>query len=156
MTDESIGAAAADSNEFLKMGLDQEQYEKLEQDFKATLQSMVGESSMLRFQNEYEKLFGAFKTSYESEKRLVKRCKELNDTIESNTSRFQAALPQTQENPNTISVLRREVERAWKIVETAKHKEEKARDIISKLKHENARLEKIIEDGNPLSASADN
>jgi len=30
MTDESIGAAAADSNEFLKMGLDQEQYEKLE------------------------------------------------------------------------------------------------------------------------------
>jgi len=30
MTDAAIGAAAADSEDFLKMGLDQQQYEKLE------------------------------------------------------------------------------------------------------------------------------
>jgi hypothetical protein len=34
---------------------------------------LVGDQSMERFRNEYEKLHRALKTSYESEKRLVKR-----------------------------------------------------------------------------------
>ena len=45
MTD-AAGASAADEQAFLSMGLDQQQYEKLEQDFKAVLESMVGENSM--------------------------------------------------------------------------------------------------------------
>ena len=53
---------------------------------------MVGEKSMQRFQSEYEKLYRALKTSYESEKRLVKRCKELNETIVGNATRVKAAL----------------------------------------------------------------
>jgi hypothetical protein len=53
------------------------QYEALERDFKEVLNAMVGEKSMERFKAEYEKLHRALKTSYESEKRLVKRCKEL-------------------------------------------------------------------------------
>jgi hypothetical protein len=34
---------------------------------------LVGDNSMDRFKTEYEKLHRALKTSYESEKRLVKR-----------------------------------------------------------------------------------
>jgi len=41
----------------------------------------VEDQSMEKFRKEYEKLHRALKTSYESEKRLVRRCKELNDTI---------------------------------------------------------------------------
>ena len=37
------------------------------------LNELVGDQSMERFRNEYEKLHRALKTSYESEKRLVKR-----------------------------------------------------------------------------------
>ena len=150
------GAAGADQEAFLSMGLDQQQYEKLEQDFKAVLESMVGEKSMLRFQNEYEKLYRALKTSYESEKRLVKRCKELNETIVGNATRVKAALRLTQEDSSTISLLKKEVDRAWKLVETAKDKEDRARKIIQDLKGEIAHLTKIVEGGTSLSVSADN
>jgi len=74
------------------MGIEQSQYEALERDFREVLQSMVGERSMQRFQAEYEKLYRALKTSYESEKRLVKRCKELNETIVGNATRVKAAM----------------------------------------------------------------
>jgi len=63
------------------MGVYPAQYEALERDFKEVLKEMVGERSMERFRQEYEKLHRALKTSYESEKRLVKKCKERNDTI---------------------------------------------------------------------------
>ena len=138
------------------MGIEPAQYEALERDFREVLQSMVGERSMQRFQAEYEKLYRALKTSYESEKRLVKRCKELNETIVSNATRVKAAMRLTQEDSSTISLLRKEVDRAWKLVETAKEKEEAARRIIQDLKTEVGCLNKIVEEGTGLSWSQDN
>jgi chromosome segregation ATPase len=138
------------------MGIEPAQYEALERDFREVLQSMVGERSMQRFQAEYEKLYRALKTSYESEKRLVKRCKELNETIVSNATRVKAAMRLTQEDSSTISLLRKEVDRAWKLVELAKEKEEAARRIIQDLKTEVGCLNKIVEEGTGLSWSQDN
>ena len=111
---------------------------------------------MEKFRKEYEKLHRALKTSYESEKRLVKRCKELNDTILQNAARVKGAIKLTQEDSNTITVLRREIEKCWKLVETAKDKEEKARKIIQGLKDEIAKLHKIVEQGSGLSLGQDN
>lgn len=99
------------------MGVEPAQYEALERDFKEVLSAMVGEKSMERFKAEYEKLHRALKTSYESEKRLVKRCKELNETIVSNATRVKAAIKLTQEDSNTIGVLKKEVDKAWRLVE---------------------------------------
>ena len=59
--------------EFASMGVDPAQYEALEKDFQEVLQELVGDKSMEQFRKEYEKLHRALKTSYESEKRLVKR-----------------------------------------------------------------------------------
>ena len=42
---------------------------------------MVGDQSMERFRNEYEKLHRALKTSYESEKRLVKRYSYISNFV---------------------------------------------------------------------------
>jgi hypothetical protein len=120
-----------DNNEdFLSMGVDPAVYEALERDFRDVLQSMMGEKSMERYRTEYEKLHRALKTSYESEKRLVKRCKELQDTIVQNATKVKAAIKLTQEDSNTISILKREVDKAWKLVEAAKDKEGKARELI--------------------------
>ena len=81
----------------------------------------------------------------------IYRCKELNDTIIQNTAKVKGAIKLTQEDSNTIAVLRREIEKCWKLVETAKEKEEKARKIIQSLKDEIAKLHKIVEDGSGLS-----
>lgn len=86
----------------------------------------------------------------------MKRCKELNETIVSNATRVKAALRLTQEDSSTISLLKKEVDRAWKLVETAKDKEERARKIILDLRAEIAHLTKIVEGGTSLSVSAEN
>ena len=59
--------------DFANMGIDPAQYEALEKDFQEVLQELVGDSNMETFRKEYEKLHRALKTSYESEKRLVRR-----------------------------------------------------------------------------------
>ena len=138
------------------MGVTPEMYEDLERDFKEVLQSMVGEKSMERFRAEYEKLHRAMKTSYESEKRLVKQAKDLQEIISNNTARVKAALKLTQEDSATIGVLKKEVEKAWKLVETAKDKEEKAKKIIGELRTEIAQLNKTVELGSGLHFSQDN
>jgi hypothetical protein len=47
--------------------------------------------------------------------------------ISGNATRVKAAIKLTQEDSNTIGMLKKEVDKAWKLVETAKEKEEKAR-----------------------------
>ena len=146
---------ADQGEDFLSMGVDQAQYEALEKDFNEVLQQMVGERSMERFREEYEKLHRALKTSYESEKRLVKKCKELTDTIAGNLTRVKAAIKLTTEDSSTIGMLKKETERAWKLVEQAKEKEEKARKIIQDLRGEIAHLHKIVEQGSGMSFAQD-
>jgi methylphosphotriester-DNA--protein-cysteine methyltransferase len=128
----------------------------LERDFQEILNELVGDQTMERFRREYEKLHRALKTSYESEKRLVKKCKDLNEFNLQNAARVKAAIKLTQEDSSTIAILRKEVEKAWKLVETAKEKEEKAKKIISELKSEIGHLHNIVQQGSGLSIGQDN
>ena len=74
----------------------------------------------------------------------------------SNATRVKAAIKLTQEDSSTISVLKKEVDKAWKLVEAAKEKEEKARRIIQDLKTEISHLHKIVEQGSGLAFTQDN
>jgi len=143
-------------SDFIQLGMDAASYDKLEQDFKRVLDEMVGEKSMDRFRTEYERLHRALRTSYENEKRLFKRCKDMNESITNNAARVKGAIKLTQEDASTITVLKREVDKAWKLVEKAKEKEESARKIITDLKQEIAHLHKIVTSGSGLSFSQDN
>ena len=95
---------------------------------------------MQRFQTEYENLYNAFKKSVENESKMRGHIEKLNGTIMNNASRVKAAMRLTQEDAATIELLKTEVDRAWKLVETAKVKEEKAREIIEGLRNEIAQL----------------
>lgn len=142
--------------EYQQMGLDAAQYEALEKDFQDVLNELVGDPNMEKFRKEYEKIHRAMKTSYESEKRLVRRCKELNDTILQNAVRVKGAIKLTQDDSSTIAMLRKEVEKCWKLVEAAKAKEESGRKLVAQLKDEIAKLQKVVEDGSGLSLGQDN
>ena len=111
---------------------------------------------MEKFRKEYEKIHRALKTSYESEKRLVRRCKDLNDTILQNAVKVKGAIKLTQDDASTIAVLRKEVEKCWRLVEQAREKEEKARKIIQNLQEEISKLHKVVEEGSGLSLGQDN
>ncbi len=57
------------------------------------------------------------KKSHESEKRLIKKCRELNSEIVSNAAKVNTALKLSQEDQHTIGYIKKEIERAWKMVE---------------------------------------
>ena len=144
------------NKEFEEMGLNPAYYEALEKDFHQVLQDMLGDKSLEKFRHQYEKLHRALKTSYESEKRLVKKCRELHDMMVNNASRVKQAILLTKQDGQTIAALKKEVEKAWKLIDVAKDKEETARGIIQDLRDEIARLQEIVATGSGMSLGQDN
>jgi len=131
-------------------------FESLESDFQEVLQELVGDKSLERFRVEYDKLHRALKKSHESEKRLIKKCRELNQEIVANAAKVQTALKLSQEDQNTISSLKREIEKAWKMVDAAHDKEGRAKETIQQLKHEIQNLSRLVEQGAGLSIGQEN
>ena len=131
-------------------------FEALERDFQEVLQELVGDKSLERFRAEYEKLHRALKKSHEQEKRLIKRCRELNAEIVNNAAKVQTALKLSQEDQHTITSLKKEIEKAWKMVDASHEKEVRAKETIQKLKMEISNLSRLVEQGAGLSIGQDN
>ena len=58
----------------------------------------------------------------DNEKRLTKKVKELNGEIVGNAAKVQTALRLSEEDQNTIVTLKKEVEKAWKLVDASHEK----------------------------------
>eukprot|EP00873_Tetraselmis_striata_P013169 jgi/Tetstr1/433433/TSEL_022707.t1 len=126
---------------------EQAAFEQLEKDFQQVLEELVGDSSLERFRVEYEKIHRALKKSHESEKRLIKKCRELNAEIVANAAKVQTALKLSEEDQNTIQALKKEIEKAWKMVDASHEKEARAKETIQQLKLEIANLTRLVEQG---------
>ena len=124
---------ADERDDFEKLGFDPSTFAALEADFENTL-AELSEPHLERFKAEYETLHRALKKSHESEKRLIKKCRELNAEIVNNAAKVQTALKLSQEDQNTIASLKREIEKAWKMVDASHEKEARAKETISQLK----------------------
>merc|ERR1711862_440323 len=117
---------------------------------------LIGDKSLEHFRLEYEKLHRALKKSHESEKRLIKKCRELNQEIVSNAAKVQTALKLSQEDQGTIGNLKKEIERAWHMVEASHEKEVKANQTIQVLKVEVNNLTRLVEQGAGISLNQEN
>ena len=71
-----------------------------------TLSELAGESGLERFYAEFDKLFSTLKQVHENERKLTKKCRQLNDEIAANVSRVSAALEMTQEDEMAKNVVR--------------------------------------------------
>lgn len=138
-----------------KPALEENAFEALEKDFQEVLSELVGDKSLEKFRVEYEKLHKALKKSHESEKRLMSKCRELNAEIVANAAKVSTALKLSQEDQTTISSLKKEIEKAWKMVDAAHEKETRARETIQSLKLEIANLTKLVEQGAGLTMGQD-
>ena len=123
----------------------------LERDFEDVIKDLGGEDNLERFRLEYEKLHRALKKSHESEKRLIKKCQELSQEIMANAAKVQSALKLSQDDQATIEALKKEIEKAWKMVDSAHEKEARAKETIQKLKKEAADLGNLVEQGASLT-----
>uniref|UniRef100_A0A3Q1J0C3 Cilia- and flagella-associated protein 58 central coiled coil domain-containing protein n=1 Tax=Anabas testudineus TaxID=64144 RepID=A0A3Q1J0C3_ANATE len=114
-------------------------------EFQMVLNELVGDKSMDRVRVEYEKLIHALKKSRENEKRLMSKCRELNAEIVSTSTKVAAALKLSQEDESTIASLKRELDKAWKMVDAAHDKEKSDKETIRYLTEEVANLTKIAD-----------
>ena len=80
----------------------------------------------------------------ESEKRLIKKCRELNAEIVANAAKVQTALKLSEEDQSTISALKKEIEKAWKMVDASHEKEARAKETITQLKLEIGNLSRLV------------
>ncbi|XP_068113940.1 cilia- and flagella-associated protein 58 [Hyperolius riggenbachi] len=134
-----------------KGAMEENAFEALEKDFQEVLNELTGDKSLEKFRIEYEKLHSVLKKSYENEKRLMGKCRELNAEIVANSAKVATALKLSQEDQSTITSLKKEIEKAWKMVDTAYEKEQKAKETITSLKDEINNLSKLVEQGSGLS-----
>jgi len=133
-----------------------EAFEALERDFQDVLNQLMGDKNLEKFRIEYEKLHRALTKSYSQEKRLIKKCRELNGEIVNNAAKVTAALKLSQEDQQANSELRKELEKSWQMVDQAQEKELKAKDTINSLKEEITNLSKLVERGAGLSLGQEN
>ncbi|XP_050813955.1 cilia- and flagella-associated protein 58 isoform X1 [Gopherus flavomarginatus] len=131
--------------------VEEKAFEALEKDFQEVISELTGDKSLEKFRIEYEKLHMVMKKSYENERRLMSKCRELNAEIVVNSAKVAAALKLSQDDQTTITSLKREIEKAWKMVDAAYDKEQKAKETILSLKEEIMNLTKLVEQGSGLS-----
>lgn len=134
-----------------KTSIEDSAFESLEKDFQEVLSELMGDKSLEKFRTEYEKLHRALKKSHDSEKRLMQKCRELNAEIVANSAKVATALKLSTEDQTTIAQLKKEIEKAWKMVDASQEKEQRARETIQSLKLEIFNLSKLVEQGAGLS-----
>ncbi|XP_073210534.1 cilia- and flagella-associated protein 58 isoform X4 [Lepidochelys kempii] len=134
-----------------RLCVEENAFEALEKDFQEVINELMGDKSLEKFRIEYEKLHTVMKKSYENERRLMSKCRELNAEIVVNSAKVATALKLSQDDQMTITSLKREIEKAWKMVDAAYDKEQKAKETILSLKEEIMNLTKLVEQGSGLS-----
>ena len=109
-----------------------------------------------RFRAEYERLHATLRKSHENEKRLIAKCKELNQEIVANAAKIQTALRLSVQDQNSIALLKKELDKAWRMVDNAQDKEKRARETIQRLKVEIQNLSHLVDQGASLSVGQEN
>ncbi|XP_076308256.1 cilia- and flagella-associated protein 58-like [Tachypleus tridentatus] len=136
--------------------IDDDKFQVLEEEFQKVLKNIAGDKKLDKFRSEYEKLHEALYKSHENEKRLMQKCREFNAEIAANGSKVAAALKLSEDDKMTIESLKKELEKAWKLVDGAREKEQRGRETIQMLKVEISNLTKLAEKGSSLHKSDKN
>ena len=100
------------------------------------LEELASAPKLERLRKEYEKLHNGLKSSHENEMHLLDKCKQLNRNIGKNASRVQDALNMTQQDRQTINMLKAEAEKMYKMIELAKERDERNKQKMENLHSE--------------------
>nr|CCA22451.1 flagellar associated protein putative [Albugo laibachii Nc14] len=130
--------------------------DQLENDFQEVMTELMGDKSLERFRVEYEKLHNALTRASSQEKRLIKKCRELNAEIINNAAKVQTAIKLSQEDQSSIASLKKEMEKAWKMVDASHEKELRAKETVQQLKDEITNLSRLVDQGAGLNTGKDN
>lgn len=146
----------ADCTSEEKETLQDEKFHLVEAEVLKTLNELGDDETMAKFRLEYEKLFKTLVKSRENEKRLLTKCKDLNGEMNTNAVKVQAAVKMSQADRATIANLKKEIKKAWQMVEQMNERETRSKETIQQLKTEISSAQKLLEQGGSLSIGQEN
>ena len=120
------------------------------------LQELGADSQLERFRLEYETLYRALKKSHESEKRLVKKCRELVTDITGTKNKTENAVKLSAEDQTMIAQLRTDIVRTSTAVETSLLKEKDTKEELEQLRIEIEELRQEVKAGAGSSVAQEN
>lgn len=123
--------------------------EVLKKDYQETLKELTGAKAgaVDPFRVEYENLYKALLRSHESECRLNKKIRDLNNDIAASSQSVQVAMKSAAEDQEQIMSLKRDIEEHQKLVDQAREREQQNSETIAAQKEEIAELmSKLDED----------
>lgn len=124
---------------------EQELFAEMERNFDNVIHEIVSDRSLDKFREEYEKLHEALVQSHEHNHVLMEKCEQLNKDISANASKIASILVLSHNDQKTVASLRREFEKAWKIVEQTQEKENRSAEIIDSLRTEIENLTVLVQ-----------
>lgn len=128
-------------------------FDALERDFSDLMSTLSDDPASTQFRHEHEKLFKALKKSFNQEKRLLKRCRELSGEVLSVTAKLKSYQKPSKDDQSAAETLKQDIEKAWMMASESQEKELKALDTVSLLQEEISILKVNAEKNRRLAES---
>eukprot|EP00949_MAST-11_sp_MAST-11-sp1_P001881 g1881.t1 len=106
----------------------------------AAMAELSLEKTISRFRFQYEKAHRAMLQSMERERKLIQECEDVKTKLANNAEQLELAFKWKKEDDKTISMLRNELEMAWRSANLSKRREKHALQLVAKLREEVAAL----------------
>ncbi|KAJ4450717.1 hypothetical protein ANN_02147 [Periplaneta americana] len=121
------------------------EYQIVEQTYKNVRSQMEEMEGMENFLKEYTNLFDAFYKASTREEELTQENKILKLVIEENSAKLEEVIKIAASDKETIDGLKRDIEKAWKMVDSAHAREENSQEVIENLRQQINRLSSEME-----------
>ncbi|XP_021391968.2 cilia- and flagella-associated protein 58 [Lonchura striata] len=126
--------------------IEESAFEALEKDSQEFISILNRDEALEKFRVEYEKLLAVMKKSRENEKHLMEKCRKLSAELVEKSSKVAVLTKLTHDDGETISSLKSELEKAWKMVDKAYEREQKTKETINSLKKEISHLNNLMKE----------
>ncbi|NXM88623.1 CFA58 protein, partial [Oenanthe oenanthe] len=126
--------------------LEESAFKALEEDSQEFISILSRDEALEKFRVEYEKLLAIMKKSRENERHLMEKCRKLSAELVEKSSKVAVLTKLTSDDGETISSLKSELEKAWKMVDKAYEREQKTKETINSLKKEISRLNNLMKE----------
>lgn len=140
LDNDEVQKRAERTKEIDDLGFEPERFEQIESEFKEFLHEHLKGKELDKFRQEYQKINKNLKSSYEGEKKLIKKCKELISQIFDKAGKYRAALRMANNEVDKIDALKKDRERSYDEVASKREEEEHQNEQIQKKRMEIAKL----------------
>lgn len=129
-----------------KAAMDDAKFSELEVEYQRVVKMLEEDPKLASFKMEYEKLHGALEQSHDNEKKLMSKCRELNEDLLAAAAKVESVAQDSFANDEAMEANKRELEQAWITINELRDSEQDLKDQLEKMKDEVGELNDQLRD----------